>query len=468
MKTKHHLIQVYLLTAGLLGLAPVATAQTYTVTKSFTNILEGGLPNGLILGGSTLYGTTQEGGSGTNYGTVFKVNTDGTGYTVLKSFTNDLDGYLPDGSYPYAGLTLYSNVLYGTTEDGGSIGGGGTVFKINTDGTGFIKLKAFGGDPNGGPVYNGTYPSAPLTLCSNVLYGTSADGGYGSGGTVFKINTDGSCYTVLHPFSGGPDGAVPLAGVTLCSNVLYGTTVAGGSDGYDGTIYKVNTDGTGYAIIHNFTNNPDGAAPTAGLTLCGNVLYGTTSGGGSEGRGTIFQINTDGTGFAVIKYFTDAEDDGDYPKGGLTLVGNVLYGTATEGDGDFGTVFAINTDGTGYTILKDYTGAPNDGSDPQSGLILSGSTLYGTTSAGGDFGGSLPSNGTLFSISLVPSLAIAGAGNQAILSWPIWAPNFSLQSTTNLASPVWTAITNAPVVIDTNNLVTNCLSGDQRFYRLSQ
>ena len=131
-----------------------------------------------------------------------------------------------------------------------------------------------------------------------------------------------------------------------------------------------------------------------------------------------------------------------------------------------GSVFQVNTDGTDFITLKIYNGYPpnDDGGYPLTGVILSGNTLYGTTSTSG----SQPGNGTVFSMSLVPSLAIATAGNQAILSWPTWAPNFSMQSTTNLAVPVWTAITNTPVVIDTNNVLTNCLSGDQRFYRLSQ
>jgi hypothetical protein len=146
-------------------------------------------------------------------------------------------------------------------------------------------------------------------------------------------------------------------------------------------------------------------------------------------------------------------------------MGNTLYGTTSD---CFGSVFQIHTDGTGYTPLKNYIYEPNDGLDPITGVTLAGNTIYGTTYEGGDFGGPFIGYGTIFSMSLVPTLTIVVAGNQAILSWPIWAPNFSLQSTTNLAAPAWTAVTDAPVVIGANNVVTNAISGIQQFYRLNQ
>ncbi len=98
-----------------LTLCNVAFAQTYTVLKSFTGS-DGDAPwAGLVLAGSTLYGTTEQGGA-SDGGVVFKVNTDGTGYAVLKSFAGS------DGQNPWAGLVLAGSTLYGTTADGGSSG----------------------------------------------------------------------------------------------------------------------------------------------------------------------------------------------------------------------------------------------------------------------------------------------------------------------------------------------------------
>jgi uncharacterized repeat protein (TIGR03803 family) len=158
----------------------------------------------------------------------------------------------------------------------------------------------------------------------------------------------------------------------------------------------------------------------------------------------------------------------------LILSGNTLYGTASGGgNSGNGTVFALNTDGSGFTNLHSFTadsGSPSyingDGWEPEGGLILSGNTLYGTASGGGISG-----NGTVFSLSLSPpppQLAITLSGANVILTWPTNTVGFSLQSTTNLVSPaVWTAVPPAPVVVSGQNTVTNPASGPRQFYRLN-
>ena len=147
-------------------------------------------------------------------------------------------------------------------------------------------------------------------------------------------------------------------------------------------------------IVSRTCTNSDGAYPWAGLILSGNTLYGTTAVGGS-GRGTVFAVNTDGTGFTNLHSFTF--NDGARPRAGLILSGNTLYGTAYDGGtSGNGTVFAVNTDGTGFTNLHDFAGYPNEGGNPYARLTLSGNTLLGVTFNGG------PSDcGTVFSLSLV-------------------------------------------------------------------
>src|SRR6266542_644321 len=150
-------------------------------------------------------------------------------------------------------------------------------------------------------------------------------------------------FTSLHSFTAS-DGAGPYAGLILSGNTLYGaaeTADFGGSSGF-GTVFKVNTDGTGFTNLHNFTGS-DGARPEAGFILSGNTLYATAAEGGPSGNGTLFAVNTDGTGFTTLYNFTGG-DDGAFPDTGLILSGNTLYGTAYYGGSSGnGTLFAVNT-----------------------------------------------------------------------------------------------------------------------------
>jgi uncharacterized repeat protein (TIGR03803 family) len=432
----------------------------YAVLHNFIySPADGSLPYaGLTLSGNVLYGTTAAGGRSGD-GTVFKVSTTGAGYAVLHSFTN-----FPDGSVPQAGLTLSGSVLYGTTVYGG--GGAGTVFKLNTSGSGYAVLHNFA-HPFDNDTSGGNFPYAGLTLSGSVLYGTTAGGGSASLGTVFQINTDGTGYAVLKPFA--TDGNYPEAGLAVSGSVLYGTTVFGGTSA-GGTVFAVGTDGSGFTNLYSFTahhppyfTNSDGVGPFTGVTLAGNTLYGTAFAGGSSNAGTVFAVNTDGTGFTTLHNFTGGSDGG-YPKAGLIPSGNVLYGTAQQGGSSGrGTVFALNTDGTGFTTLYSFTGG-SDGSAPEAGLILSGNTLYGTASSGGDL-----REGTVFSLSLWPQLTITPSGANIILTWPATLDytSYALQSTTNLASPVvWTTDSPAPVIISGQNTVTTPSTGAQQFYRL--
>src|SRR5206468_1882992 len=128
-------------------------------------------------------------------------------------------------------------------------------------------------------------------------------------GTVFAVNTDGTGFTNLHSFGTGSLGGEPYAGVILSGDTLYGTT-----EFLSGTVFAINKNGTGFTTLHNFaravsyTNefggmfftNTDGASPVGSLILSGNTLYGTASRGSSSGNGTVFAINTDGTGFTNL------------------------------------------------------------------------------------------------------------------------------------------------------------------------
>jgi uncharacterized repeat protein (TIGR03803 family) len=408
--------------------AVLATAQTFATLHSFTALGEtvvdeepfyvnsdGANPSaGLILSGSTLYGTTELAGP-LGSGTLFAVNTDGTGFTNLHIFAQRhyFGGYVPDensdGMSPN-GLILSGQTLYGTAGFGGW-SGGGTLFAVNTDGTGFTNLHNFTTE---------SHPEAGLILSGNTLYGTAQDGGNYGCGTVFAINTNGTGFTNLHSFNYAGDGANPQASLILSGNTLYGTAYGGGSSSF-GTVFAVNTNGTGFTNLHTFAGS-DGNGPYAGLVLAqGFVLYGTTLAGGSAGYGTVFAYPTNVTiqGFGTVHSFTASStnasgvytnSDGVNPEAGLILSGYTLYGTASGGGSSgYGTVFALYP---GFTTLHSFTGG-SDGASPQAGLVLSGNTLYGTAAGGGSSG-----NGTVFSLSFRPQLTITPSGTNVILTWP--------------------------------------------------
>src|SRR6266567_2296754 len=201
-------------------------------------------------------------------------------------------------------------------------------------------------------------------------------------GLILAGRVTAQTFTTLHSFTAlsGPypgtnsDGTHPISGLVLSNDTLYGTANTGGSWGANyGSVFAVNTDGTGFTNLHSFTGS-EGARPEAGLTLSGNILYGTVANGGRFGDGTVFALNTDGIGFTNLYNFTArsgtglTNSDGAWPFCGLVLAGNTLYGTAQIG-GSFGvgTVFAINTDGSGFTNL--HSCSSSGGGWPSAGLI---------------------------------------------------------------------------------------------------
>jgi uncharacterized repeat protein (TIGR03803 family) len=317
-------------------------------------------------------------GSGGTYGTIFSINTDGTGYSLLHGFS----GSSTDGRGPYGSLVLSGSKLYGMTEYGGSGGGLGTIFSMNTDGTGFGLVHSFAGGSS-----DGSQPYDSLTLAGSKLYGITSAGGSSDKGTIFSVNTDGTGFSLLHSFTGSSaDGRFPQGSLTLSASKLYGMTNNGGSSD-SGTIFGINTDGTGFNLLHSFTGGAtDGQSATGSLTLFGSKLYGMTDNGGISDKGTIFSIDTDGTDFSLLHSFSGGSSDGGNSDGSLTLYGTKLYGmTRTGGSSNQGVIFNINTDGTGFGVIESFVGSPSDGSAPFGDLTLStdGQTLYGMTYTGG-------------------------------------------------------------------------------------
>src|ERR1017187_9221619 len=349
-----------------------------------------------------LYGTTVGGGTN-SAGTIFRITPGGT-LTTLYSFCPQTN--CTDGGGPQAGLVQAANGdLYGTTFFGGT-NGQGTVFKITQGGT-LTTLYSFCSQTN---CTDGAAPFAGLVQAANGdLYGTTADGGANNGeyGTVFKI-TSGGTLTTLHSFCslGYPctDGRYPVAGLVQATNGdFYGTTLQGGAK-ESGTVFKITPSGT-LTTLYSFcsqTNCKDGVNPYAGLVQAANGdLYGTTSGGGNLGWGTVFKITPSGTLTTLYGFCSQTNcADGGAPDAGLVQAADGdLYGTASsQGANSYGgTVFKITPGGT-LTTLYSFCSESGctDGQYPYAGLVQdTNGDFYGTTTQKGG-----AASGTVFSLSV--------------------------------------------------------------------
>ncbi|HEV2325351.1 MAG TPA: choice-of-anchor tandem repeat GloVer-containing protein [Terracidiphilus sp.] len=381
-----------------------ASAQSLTTLVSF-NGSNGAAPyygNLTSDANGDLFGTTEAGGAN-GVGTVFEIALTASGYATapatLVSFTGT------DGAYPLSGLITDANGnLFGTTEAGGA-NGYGTVFEILKSGSGYASapttLVSF--DDN-----DGAFPQSSLIIDSKGnLFGTTFLGGAAGAGTAYEIVNSGSSYastpTTLVSFDGA-DGSEPVAGLVADSNGdLFGTTASGGESGA-GTAFEIVSTTSGYdtapVTLVSF-NGADGTNPYSGLIIdAGGNLLGTTNSGGAYGYGTVFEIvNTSGVYSSTPTTLVNFDDnDGAYPVATLIADANGnLFGTTTgSGASGNGTIFEIANSTSGYattpTTLISFNGA--DGAVPYSGLIADANgNLFGTTLVGGASG-----DGTVYEV----------------------------------------------------------------------
>lgn len=385
MKTLYKRWPVFSVVAMIVGCIAQesASGQTFKSLYSFNQeTTDGAEPLGqLVLSGNTLYGTASGGGT-TGMGTVFRINIDGTGYQTLYNFTDASDFTNIDGGSPMGGLAISGGTLYGAAYDGG-LAGNGTIFSLDTNGSDFITLFSFPPGPNNEEGQDGESPQAGLILAGNTLYGTALSGGSEGAGVVFSINTNGSSFSLVHDFQ-GPDGVFPMGDLTLSGNTLFGMTQVN-------NIFRVNTDGSGFASLLTLQANPDGSALEGTLAISGNTIYGAADLDGVSGNGTIFSVNTNGSGIELLHTFGGG-NEGANPFGGVKSAGGVLYGTTQDLYSGYGTIFSFDSV-SGFKTLHVFD--ESDGSAPEGPLLYSGGTLYGTTSSGGS-----TYAGTIFSLAV--------------------------------------------------------------------
>ncbi len=397
-------------------------AQNDVVLHRF-QLSDGAFPVGALIADTqqNLYGVTYVGGNGkctvypllpSGCGTVFELTRSAGGgwsETVLYEFQGG-----SDGAFPEAGLVFdQAGNLYGTTEGGGlSQACCGTVFELSPP-------AQPGGDWIEAILYrftaytDGAEPLGRLIFDqAGNLYGTTSAGGESLDccGTVFELSPPAQpggdwTETTLHIFGfyQPDDGESPTAGLIFDkSGSLYGTTQLGGDSGFDGTVFQLrppnHPGGRWSENIYSFKGGPaDGSQPEGDLIWVRGSLVGTTSGGGSDNSGIVFQIGPSPTGIteSVLYTFQLGNISGTVTSGlvadsALNLYGTTGGGEATNCDSGFGcgTVFQLmppSSPGGAWTqnVLYSFQGG-SDGAVPErSALLLSGDWLLGVTAEGG-------------------------------------------------------------------------------------
>lgn len=340
-----------------------------TITTLFTLLFLGFL-NAQV---PRFYGMTPSGGAN-DKGVLFSLNGDGNDYTIEYAFS-EMSGYGPEG-----GLCLAANgMLYGMTTLGGEAIGApaGTLFKFDPGGGGFSKLVDF--DLIGG---NGAFGWATMIAASDgKLYGATYGGG-GSGGSIFRLDPGDDSYTILKMLNQATDGgAITDALIEGDDGKLYGTCAYGGVNDA-GTLFCYDISASTYTKLHDF-NGTDGETPYGALCQAGNgSLYGMTFEGGSSDKGVFYRIETDGSGFTKLFDFTGP--NGQTAWNHMVVAGpDLLYGAVTLGGSvGSGLLFRFVPSTGSFTEMHGFSGL-DGGLLFGSPVLASDGKLYGMGGTGG-------------------------------------------------------------------------------------
>jgi uncharacterized repeat protein (TIGR03803 family) len=318
--------------------------------------------------------------------------------SVLYSFSFNEFGAGTDGAAPIGNLVFDSaGNLYGATSSGGSTNDAGMIYELSPKSGGGWTEKILYAFPSG---VGGSAPTGSLIFDSNGnLYGTATN-------LVFELSPQaGGVWTeqTLYTFSGLTDANAPNGGLIFDkSGNLYGTSLSGGANAAYGTVFELSPpQSAGGAwteqVLHSFNNNfVDGYRPLGSLIFdADGNLYGTTSYGGANGQGTVFELTPGAGGVWTEKIlFNQTYSETPYANLIFDTDGN-LYSTsfsggAKNGNALNGTVFELSPPqtGTAWTeqILHSFPENATDGGSLAGGLIFDANgNLYSTTFHGGPY-----------------------------------------------------------------------------------
>lgn len=319
-----------------------------------------------------LYGMTSDGGEGPSEGVLFEYDISTNSYERKLSF-----GLSINGANPYGNVIQASNgLLYGTLLNGG-VNGGGFLFEFNPLTKTFTNKVEF-------DFTNGAWPRCNLIQSSNgKIYGTTNYGGANYNGVLFEYDPITSIYIKKIDFSYSVTGASPIGQLVELSNgKIYGITA--------NTVFEYNPSTNVLVNKYTFSSSYFGSQPSS-ITLGDNdILYGTTSYGGVNNTGVLFEYNTTTSTFTKKFDFDNVNysgyDNGAYPES-LVFVNGKLYGVTLSGgeSAGFGVIFEFDLVNNAYMIKHSFSGL--DGREPRSEVLLaSNGKLYGNTWLGGSLG----------------------------------------------------------------------------------
>jgi uncharacterized repeat protein (TIGR03803 family) len=455
-----------LVIALMASAARAAIVYTPLVIFDGTN---GANPVGALVQGrdGELYGTAPSGGVDNATGTVFRLSLDGSQFTNLYFFSGGADGV-----FPSAGLAAGANGAFYGTARGGGVSNYGTVYRITTDGT-LTTLASFvytnGANPDttltpvgdgsfyGGTAYGGAYTNASL-------------GGGNGYGVLFRVTTNGDLSVPV--FFDRVHGSNPGPLIHAADGSFYGATAWGGNTSFFvqgfGTLFRI-TSGQTMTNIYLFSGFSDGGFPYAGLCQgVDGLLYGAAYSGGSAGYGTLFAVTTNGQ-YLPLHSFSGGVD-GANPAGGMVQAADAnFYGTTSQGASGYGSVFQVTPGGEGTTLVS-FTGPGGSfpGGHPQTPLLLaSDGNFYGVTPNGGTY-----NLGVLFRLSVpLPSVLKSVLLTNATLysTWTAVAgQSYEVQYTTDLAGTNWLNLSGRFTATDGTLSFSDSIGTDeQRFYRVT-
>jgi len=368
-----------------------AQAQTYSVLHYFTGAGDGGNPTSLLVDQHSLYGTTPAGGS-SSYGAAFKLSQGASGWalTTIYSFL-DTD---ESGAEPQSLSLGPDGRLYGTTAADITITDPAlaTVFSLTPPATPCRNVVCSWTQTQLYSFPNLEQISPPLIFDgSGNIFGTTPNGGtdlycyqeFGCG-TFFELSPSGGGW-FLNTIYDFETEWYPNAVVSDNAGNFYGDTIGGGSNGY-GAVFEFSPNGRYWSetVLYNFTNGSDGGVPFAALLrdAAGN-LYGTTSSGGGENAGTIFELSPAAGGWVFNVLYNLPARSGYASQLSMDSAGN-LYGTTRAGGVGYGTVFELTPSNGSWTFTVLHAFDLSHGGNPHSGVVFDNAgNLYGTAYHGG-------------------------------------------------------------------------------------